>query len=165
MGVMRRGILASLVLTVVVCCTGRPRSDTWMREHLSHHRADFDRLVRMSAEDYRARGVIRIAHDFTRLEKNWAWPRPEEDWGITKARWDEYRALFRTLQLPSGLERAGEGFQHVQLMVYGVGLASEGKEYGYLWSPTPPEPISDTSREFTAKPFEGNWYRYEWVVY
>src|SRR5687767_4467263 len=134
---MRRAVLVALVF-VLAGCTGRPRSDTWMREHLVRHRAEFDRLVQMSNEDYGASAVIRISSDFTRLKGNWAWPRPERNWGIPKTRWDEYRALFRALQLPSGLERVGEGYQQVQLMVHGVGVASEGREYGYLWTPTPP---------------------------
>jgi len=69
-----------------------------MQSNLTEHKADFQRLVEMANEDYARSKVIRIAHDFTRLENNWGWPRPEADWGITKVRWDEYRKLFRSLQ-------------------------------------------------------------------
>lgn len=164
---MKRRTLGLLIAVIAIgSCTGSQRSDAWMRENLAKHRADFDRLVRMADEDHARAKVIRIAHDFTRLEHNWAWPRPEAEWGINKARWGEYRALFRTLQLPSGLERAGERNEGVQFMVYGAGMAGEGREYGYLWSPTPPVQINDSGRqEYATRSFGDKWYRYEWVVY
>jgi hypothetical protein len=153
-------------MMVVTACTGSHRSDAWMLGNLTEHRADFERLVRMADDDYARARVIRIAFDFTRLEHNWAWPRAEADWGISKARWDEYRALFRKLQLPSGLERGGDRNEGVQLMVYGVGLAGEGREYGYLRSPTPPAQVNKPGKEeYTTRLFTDNWYRYEWVVY
>jgi hypothetical protein len=120
----------------------------------------------MANEDYARTKVVRIALDFTRLEDNWSWPRPEPDWGISIDRWSEYRRLFRTLGLSSGLERGGEKNEAVQLAVYGVGMAGEGREYGYLWSPTPPVQVNDPGKqEYTTRPFTDRWYRYEWVIY
>ena len=137
-----------------------------MRHNLEEHRADFEQLVRMANDDYARTKVIRIANDFTRLEQNWGWPRPESEWGITAERWNHYRALFRKLQLPAGLDRAGERYNGLHFMVYGVGMAGEGREYGYLWSPTPPTAInSPGQQEYTTRPFGGEWYRYEWVIY
>jgi hypothetical protein len=136
-----------------------------MRTNLAEHRADFERLVRMANEDYARSKVIRIAYDFTRLESTWAWPRPEVEWGISGARWHEYRALFQLLDLPAGLDRTGPRYENIHLMVYGVGLAGEGREYGYLFSRTPPTQIQDPGdMVYATKPLEGNWYVYEWVV-
>jgi len=137
-----------------------------MRTNLEGHRAEFEQLVRMANEDYARTKIIRIAYDFTRLETDWSWPRQESRWGITQSRWDEYRALFRTLQLPAGLDRAGERYEGVHLMVYGVGMAGEGREYGYLWSRERPTAINNPGKqEYTTRPFGGEWYRYDWVIY
>jgi hypothetical protein len=137
-----------------------------MRDHLENHKAEFERLVRMANEDYSRAKVIRVADDFTRLEHNWGWPRPEAEWGISRVRWNEYRSLFRTLQLPAGLQRGGERNDGVQFMLYGVGMAGEGREYGYLWSPREPAQVRHPGQgEYTTEPLGGKWYRYEWVVY
>jgi hypothetical protein len=158
--------LATLILVLAAGCTGTERSDSWMQSNLNEHKADFQRLIEMANEDYARSKVIRIAYDFTRLDDNWGWPRPEADWGVTKGRWDEYRNLFRSLNLPSGLERTGENNERVQLMIYGVGMAGEGTEYGYLWSPSPPAQVDKPEQEkYTTRPFGGDWYRYEWTIY
>ena len=160
-----RGRLLSLQLAgfllVAVGCNGSQKSDAWMRQHLAEHRADFERLVRMANEDYDRTQVIRIAYDFTRTESTWAWPRPQSEWGLTNDRWEEYRTLFKRLSLPSGLERVGGG---VQFTVYGFGMAGEGREYGFLWRETPPAQIKTRREEYTTKPFDKNWYRYEWFI-
>lgn len=146
-------------------CTGFPRSDSWLRDHFSHNRDDFDRLIQMSNEDFNKTGVIRIAYDFTRLVDDWGWPRPESKWGITPQRWDEYRGVFRRLKLPAGLNRDGEGHSQILLMMHGAGMAGEGTEYGYLWSANPPQRTNDKEQLFEARLLEGAWYLYEWRVY
>ena len=54
--------------------------------------AGLNQLVRMSNEDPR---VIRIAYDFTRLDKNWAWACMESQLGFSNQRCDEYRAIIK----------------------------------------------------------------------
>src|SRR5882672_11381935 len=121
--------IAWFVATLAVGgCTGSPRSETWMREHFQAARTDFERLVVMSNEDFAKTRVIRVAPDFTRLADDWSWPRPEAKWGVSKERWDEYRVLFRRLELSAGLNRDGPDHGEVLLMVYGVGMAGEGRE-------------------------------------
>src|SRR5436190_3345893 len=66
-------------------------SDASLVRNFQKHEESFNKLVRMSNEDSQ---VIRIAYDFTRLETNWAWPRPESKIGFSKERWNDYRRLF-----------------------------------------------------------------------
>jgi hypothetical protein len=166
---MKRPMLCVLAVALGVAanqgCTGRPRSEPWLRAHFSENREVFDRLVLMSNEDFEKTTVIRIAYDFTRLADDWGWPRPSSKWGITGQRWDEYRDIFRRLDLPAGLNRDGEGYSQILLMMYGEGMAGEGTEYGYLWSASPPQRIDDNAQFFEARPLEGMWYLYEWRVY
>ena len=76
-----------------------PSDDTLLR-NFQEHEADFALLARMASEDSR---VVRIAYDFTWLEDNAGWPRPESELGFSRQRWDEYRRLFRKLDLEAGL--------------------------------------------------------------
>jgi len=80
-------------------------ADAKLLQRSQKNEAAFKRLVQMSNQDS---NVTRIAYDFTRLETNWAWPRPDSLLGFSKERWDEYRKLFNKLDLPSGLGRAND---------------------------------------------------------
>jgi hypothetical protein len=80
-------------------------SDDELIRNFQKNEADFNKLVAMSNEDPK---VIRIAPDFTRLENNWRWPRPESELGFSKQRWGEYRALFNKLGLESGISRESD---------------------------------------------------------
>jgi hypothetical protein len=179
---MVRLAVAAALTCCVPSCTGTQRSDEWMRGHLLRHQRGFEHLVRMATEDYARTKVTRIAPTFTRLEDNWAWPRPGNEWGITWERWEEYRALFEELGLPAGLvvvpyprlELVPSGEEDVgrrrvrmvEFIVRGVGMAGEGREYGFLWSPEPPTQVRQRGRyEFTTVPYGGSWYRYDSAVY
>lgn len=160
-------ILAIIVTQLVMhCgCTGRPRSDAWMRRHLQKNETKFVRLVQMSNYDHHNSKVIRIADDFTRLEDNWAWPRPADSWGITESRWDEYRALFRELKLPAGLQRGGNNYEQVLFMFHGVGLGGSGQEYGLLWTPNEPVSLDEPGFTFKTEHIQGDWYLYDWDIH
>jgi hypothetical protein len=54
------------------------QSDQALMHNFDENAAKFVELVKMSNED---EGVIRIAHDFTRLRDTWNWPRPEQELG------------------------------------------------------------------------------------
>ncbi len=66
-------------------------SDQSLTKIFFAHEADFGKLVNMSNEDSH---VVRIASDFTWLDNNAGWPRPDSELGFSKQRWDEYRSLF-----------------------------------------------------------------------
>src|SRR5438270_13449692 len=103
-------LLLTLLLASGVACdpwnldTPHP-SDDVLIHNFQNNEADFNKLVSMSNEDSK---VIRIAYDFTRLENNWAWPRPDSELGFSKQRWDQYRALFDKLGLKSGISRESD---------------------------------------------------------
>jgi len=158
-------VLLAVLLISTSACTGRPRSESWLRSHFAENRDAFERLADMSNEDFDNGQVIRIADDFTRLIDNWSWPRPEAEWGVTPQRWNEYRALFRSLKLPAGLSRQGDDYGLIMLMMHGIGLAGEGSETGYLWSREMPQQIDDDQQFLAVIQLEGNWYLYEWDVY
>lgn len=133
-----------------------------MVQHFREKRSAFERLVAMSNEDYAKTKVIRIANDFTWLQGNWAWPRPPAQWGLTAERWGQYRALFQELQLPAGLQREGYRGDAIRLMVHGVGLAGGGREYGYLYSPSPPVGGTPKTERARLKALGDSWYLYSW---
>src|SRR2546423_3513215 len=80
--------------------------------------------------------VIRVASDFTRLDSNWAWPRPDSLLGFSHDRWDQHRSLFRQLKLGSGLsrERLPDGSVVVFLIAHSVGMVNRGTSKGYAYS-------------------------------
>ena len=150
-------------------------TDAALIEDFQSKEADLNKLLRMSNEDAK---VIRIARDFTRLENNWGWPRPEPELGFSRQRWDEYRALFHKLDLPVGIERADqkEGvFVYFPVSTRGLGNGNgSGKGYAYLERELSPllDSLDDESvRQFYErerpkdtvtlyKRLKGNWYLY-----
>lgn len=82
--------------------TGDHPSDGELMRRFEDNRDAFSQLVAMSDQDS---NVIRVAPDFTRLKTNWQWPREDSLLGFSRHRWDQYRSLFRTLQLQTGLFR------------------------------------------------------------
>jgi hypothetical protein len=128
-------------------------------------RDKFELLATMAEQDRR---VVRIAPDFTWLDSNVAWPRPDSELGFTRQRWDEYRALFKDLGLRGGTLRQ-DGSEVLFLIASAQGLVTGGSDKGYAFSraalnssettldQTPP---GSTSGMPTFKRIEGNWYLY-----
>jgi hypothetical protein len=118
------------------------QSDRALILNFEDHAAQFVELVKMSNEDPK---VIRIAQDYTRLEDNWNWPRPETQWGITGPRWDEYRRLFTKLGLTGGLDRVAEPKGTiVYLIAFSMGIVNRGISKGYAYSETEVSPLVDS---------------------
>ena len=116
----------------VAACAEHPTDAELLRRFDAHER-DFVHLVAMSNEDVH---VVRIASDFTRLDSNWAWPRPDSLLGFSRKRWDEYRMIFRGLDLESGLTRETEpgGTSVVFLSASSRGIVNHGSSKGYAHS-------------------------------
>jgi hypothetical protein len=95
------GIVSVFSLLMFLLWSCDAPSDTTLRSQFQSHRFELDTLARMSQED--ADG-IRITDNFTRLEKDWAWARPNSKTGITREKWNQYRRLFREVEL-SGLDK------------------------------------------------------------
>jgi hypothetical protein len=156
-------IILAISLLLVGCSS--PPDETEVREFFNSERAILERILEMSNEDYAKSKVIRIAPSFTRLEDNWGWPRPESEWGISTARWNEYRNLFSSAGLPDGINRDGEGKRDVYFPVWSEGLADNARERGMMFSPIAPSDVQGGSQRIVYKPLSGNWYYYEWVTW
>jgi len=148
-------------------------SDDSLIANFQRHEGDFDKLVTMSNEDSK---VIRIAYDFTRLENNWAWPRPDSELGFSKQRWDEYRALFDKLGLETGLSRESDSKRPIIFMyASSKGMVNRGSSKGYAYSEhelmpvfaslnqNPVEPTKRQKHDVVYRQIKPHWYlSYDW---
>ena len=147
-------------------------SDDELIHNFQKNDVDFYKLIGMSNEDSK---VIRIANDFTRLENNWAWPRPELELGFSQQRWGEYRSLFNKLGLKAGIERDPiENGTAIFLIASTKGLAVSGSSKGYVYSEKELKPVLDSLNDAKVKDYlerekpqneitlyrriKGNWY-------
>lgn len=143
---------------------GRPHpSDETLLENFRKHEADFNRLVGMSEVDSK---VIRIADDFTWLDSNANWPRPDSEVGFSRERWDEYRRMFGALGLKQGLLRPLDT-DAVYLIASSEGKLTGGSSKGYAYSTKPLSPLSDSldhvapelrNQQTLYKKLGANWY-------
>ena len=127
------------------------------------HRTALESLLQMSRTD---RTVVRIANDFTWLDTDSSWPRPEDRWGISAARWDQYRQLFREAGLQSGILQDNEG-GITYFMYWSRGLMTNGSTKGYAYSENDLTPIVSSLDDYESWPkgkriifkkLDGNWY-------
>ena len=107
--------------------------------------------------------LVRIAPDFTRLTNDWSWPR--EDVGLSEARWDEYRDLFREAGITAGIERQGD---QVFFYLSTMGLGISGRSRGVAYASEPPTEIAPDldSRQgegISYVPIQGDWYLFDWA--
>ena len=124
--------------------------------------------------------VTRIAPTFTRVYGHWYWPRPDSELGITKARWDQYRALFDTLGLHAGLERDAPPNSRpirdrtITFTASTLGLSIRGSGKGYAFSRHSLAPVFSSLNDESAvrhgadhgdayRLITPNWYlEYNW---
>ena len=83
----------------------QPR-DAILESNFKQHESDLELFLQMSNADNK---VVRISSDFTWLDNNAAWPRPETQLGFSLERWDQYRTLFRKVGLEDGITREESG--------------------------------------------------------
>jgi hypothetical protein len=136
-----RIVVLAPALFLAAACGDHP-SDTELIRRFESNQPAFAQLITMSNEDST---VIRIASDFTRLDSNWGWPRPDSLLGFSHDRWEQYRSLFRQLKLGSGLsrERLPDGSVVVFLIARSVGMVNRGTSKGYAYSEHPLAPSFD----------------------
>jgi len=101
LGLLLLGIVSLCLLFMFLMWSYGAPSDTSLKSQFESHRSEFDALARMSVED--ADGV-RITDNFETLENHWGWARPNSKKGMTREKWNEYRRLFRQVEL-SGLDK------------------------------------------------------------
>jgi hypothetical protein len=89
-------------------------SDSVLTRNFYDREVDFNLLVKMANEDSKVHIIGSSFVDLDNkddwppsiyLHENEAWPRSEAELGFTKQRWDEYRSLFKRLNLESGMHR------------------------------------------------------------
>ncbi len=103
-------------------------SDETLARQFNRHRDDLETLALMAKED----SVMgRIAYDFTSRQGSVAWPRPESDRGITAARWDQYRRLFRKVGATAGLSQDQEG--NIYFLMHTEGSVVGGASKGFVY--------------------------------
>jgi hypothetical protein len=160
-GVSRAMTATALSLTLL-CALGLAvtrstwRSDAALKSHFLRHRADFEKLLSMAQEDAH---VVRVAPDFTWLDDDFAWPR--KNVGISAERWDEYRKLFRQVDVASGLRKDLDP-PRIFFPVISEGLVPSGYEKGLVYSPTPLSPVL---RSLDEKPPDQFWEGSHVLVY
>jgi hypothetical protein len=130
----------------------------------------FEKLRTMAEKDAH---VIRIAADFTWLDRDTKWPR--EDIGFATARWDEYRSLFQKLSLPEGIVRTEDFAGAIFLVARSQGLCIGGSSAGYVYSAKALAPVvkspkavldaearqnPDRHYAYAFKALKANWYAF-----
>lgn len=114
-------------------------SDAKLISNFQSHEQEFDRLIQMAKEDSH---VVRIAYDFTWLDSDYHWPRPDSQIGFSQERWNKYRAMFTKLGLQEGLAWSRDG--SIVLIASTRGLMMHGSAKGYSFSAKPLSPTFDS---------------------
>ncbi len=141
--------------------------DNEMIANFEAHEAEFDQLVNMCREDP---DMSRIANDFLWTNNSVRWPRPESDWGISRARWDAYKKLFAAVDLDNGL--SCDGGDIVFMFANNQGIVPSGSSKGYAYLSEPPEKAISSLDEYSHRslkdvgingriayrPIKENWY-------
>ena len=127
LGLVVVSIVGTISLLAWGIAPGEP-SDRTLEKRFYRQRPDLERLTAMLAEDPQ---MTRIAPDFLWTQDSVAWPRPESQWGISRARWDEYKSLFKRAGVDKGAVRR-EKSKEALLIVYTWGIVPGGVSVGYL---------------------------------
>lgn len=143
-------------------------SDAALEGRFSRNQSEFINLVQMFNQDEH---VTRIAPGFTWLDTDASWPR--KNIGFSEERWDEYRRLFRKLNIEAGISRSTDYPGTIFISEYGSGGAVGGSsEKGYVYSQHPLAPVLSSldvipanvyDREHHAIAFKAlakDWYLY-----
>ena len=123
-------------------------SDARLEANFKQHESDLELLVDMSQADNK---VVRISSDFTWLDNNAAWPRPESELGFSHERWDMYRGLFKKIGLEGGITREEHG-EVVYFIFSSKGLVTHGTEKGYAFSKKELTPTANSLDDFAGMP-------------
>lgn len=143
MGWRAAGLLAPYLLTAILIwllpASGMAPtrdSDTAMIQNFLRNKAAFDQIVEMFDEDA---GVVQIVYDRPLLYDDESTP---PSLGVFQPRWWRYRLLFLTAGLKHGIDRRwGDG---IAFVYWTTGMATGGSEKGYVYSPTPLQPATDS---------------------
>jgi hypothetical protein len=124
-------LLLSLVIGCDYLIDDPHPSDKELIANFQSQEEDFDTLIKMANEDSK---VVRIGYDFTWLDNNYSWPRPDSELGFSKVRWEEYRRIFKKLHLEKGIAWYSIPDGPILLLSSTRGLATGGSEKGFAFS-------------------------------
>jgi hypothetical protein len=123
-------------------------SDSTLAANFKQHEAELELLVNMSQADDR---VVRVSSDFTWLDNNASWPRPQSELGFSNERWDAYRNLFSKIGLEGGIAREGSG-EIIYFIISSKGLVTHSTEKGYAFSNKELTPTAESLDDFNRMP-------------
>lgn len=153
----------SLMWTLVSLGCARPPADSDLEARFRSNRQAFEQMARMVEED---RHLTRIAPNYTWLDDDISWPRPNI--GLSLERWNLYRRLFKETGATAGILRP-IGSRTTFLIAYSFGLVtgSTDKGYAFCWDPLAPlfpsldrRPGDLKKGQPAFKRLEDNWYIY-----
>jgi hypothetical protein len=167
--------LAPFVFLAMMCSaldfnTNTPfPSDAELIKNFQNNEADFERLNQMAKEDS---DFVRIADNFNWTKDSAAYPRPKSEKDLSEERWNEYRSLFKKLNLKMGISNSQP--KEVWLLASTKGMVTGGSEKGYMYLMEEPSPIIDSldNPNFNLPELQGrkakilyrklknNWYLY-----
>lgn len=131
-GIHRRIFLLGLFGCTASACDAPHPSDAALAAEFRDKRSDYEKLLRMVQEETR---VTRISYDFIWIDGAGT-PTPEQQTALLpKARWDQYRRLFKALKLESGVMRWSDSGS-IGFLRSSSGLSVSGSDKEIIWSPT-----------------------------
>lgn len=165
-------LLASILLLVLlggcdfIDDTPHP-SDNDLIEIFQKNEADFEKLIQMAKEDSE---FVRIAPDFTWHKDNASVPR--DVLNLPSERFDEYRKLFRKLELKAGIINSQP--KDVWFVSSAKGLVTGGSSKGFMFLTEEPFPLVESLDEpdwnrpelkgrkskILYRKLKDNWYLY-----
>lgn len=162
------GLSVVVVIALAAWYISQP-SDDMLKDRFYAHRPEFEKLVVMANEDDR---LFRIAPDFIGPEDGFA------DFKITETRWNEYRQLFHTTGVTTGISKDIQPAR-IYFPIYTRGIVPAGATKGIVYSQLPLNPDlksldeappnnlyegPDHNHLLVYKQIEEHWYIYyeEW---
>lgn len=144
----------------------RPPHDAELIQNFQSHRAEFNRLLVMAGDDA---AIYRISNGEVP-------PR-----GMSDLRFQEYKKVFRDLDIQSGVNHGMSSFRESLFILSGtdVPIGAKGEAVGYVYSAVALHPLvsrlpipafrfqahNDHEEEFSFRPLEKNWYLFYEVAW
>jgi hypothetical protein len=159
-------LIAPLLLLKACQLSHANPSDTAMAREFGERRQRFEALLQMVREEKR---VTRVGQDFVWIDGAGSVAEADRPRYLSDARLAQYRALFRALDLQSGVVRREDG--SIGFLRSGSGIVTSGTSKEFMWSPgfkgpaieaSDPRRIEDLcipkSGCFSARKLAPGWY-------
>jgi len=153
---MKLGSILIFCVLFTACIFNYP-SDGILEQRFHSNKAEFDKLITMLKED----------RDIVTLGFNYVFYKDESSRELSEERLNEYRKLFKELNLNSGIYRDNES--SVRLIIFEKGWLTNS-EKSYLYSSIKPSEIVNSLDEIIKndagnhraayKKIQDNWYLY-----